>query len=539
MWANARLIVKAQRPIKAIGKRGGRIVGWDSSGRPIYARRTPDVVKPPRTPANLPLLQSIARVFAEAGGRALLVGGGVRDMFFGSEPKDLDFEIYGLPPSRIREIAQKLGKVDEVGAAFGVLHVTTPSGVGIDVSLPRKDSKVAPGHRGFEVKADPFMTPLEAARRRDFTMNALAYDPLTNEVLNLFGGVDDIKMHTLRITDPVRFADDPLRVLRGVQFVARFELTVPPETKAIMRRLVPQLVEIAPERIAEEFTKLLLKGKKPSLGLRLAQDLGIFKQIVPEIAALEGCEQDPEWHPEGDVFTHTCMVVDEAVKHRNNFSGDEQLALMLAALLHDIGKPATTIRTPEGRIISPGHERVGADMVPAAMEKMGYRDRRLIAMTQALVRWHLKPSLLWEAAQRGDTPKIGVFVRLARDVQPANINLLADLVASDLAGRGAGSSRAAEAYRKLAEVPEWLRTQAAAANALTKPPETLIMGRDLIAAGFIPGPDFGKVIAAAEEARERGLTREEALAIIRSSHSLIDAHWRLLRVGVESKAPTE
>lgn len=168
----------------------------------------------------------ICQAVKEAGGEALLVGGSVRDVFFDKLPKDFDLEIYKLEADEIKELVQKFGKVSEVGKAFGVLKVFLGNGIDIDVSLPRTDSKVDEGHKGFDVKTDPQMSIKDAARRRDFTMNSIVADPLTGEAHDSFDGLQDIRDRTLKVTDPERFQDDPLRVMRAVQFAGRFGLTI-------------------------------------------------------------------------------------------------------------------------------------------------------------------------------------------------------------------------------------------------------------------------------------------------------------------------
>src|SRR4051812_3912692 len=253
---------------------------------------------------NLRLATSLASKVREAGGRALIVGGWVRDRLLGVSATNIDIEVFGLPGDRVAAVLESLGRVESVGRSFQVFKVGD-----IDVSLPRRDSKTGRGHRGFEVSGDPSMSIAEAARRRDFTINAIAWDPLTGEYLDPFDGRTDLTRQLLRLVDPATFADDSLRVLRAVQFVARFGLTIDGQTRAICREIA--LDDLPAERIWGEIEKLLF-APKPSIGFALALDLGVIDKLFPELCALVGCPQEPEWHPEGDVWVHTLQVIDQA-----------------------------------------------------------------------------------------------------------------------------------------------------------------------------------------------------------------------------------
>lgn len=231
-----------------------------------------------------PIVRRLARDVKKQGGRALVVGGAVRDFYLNVPTKDFDVEVYGLSAARVEKIVRTFGRVSDVGRSFGILKVRLSHGGELDVSLPRRDSKVAPGHRGFAVKADPFMSVQEAARRRDFTINALVADPLTGEVFDYFGGIKDAQRRVLRVTDFERFSDDPLRALRAVQMIGRFGLRLEPTSSMIIKQMVPRLRELPKERITEEWKKLFLKAKRPSLGLQVARRLGILKILFGNIS---------------------------------------------------------------------------------------------------------------------------------------------------------------------------------------------------------------------------------------------------------------
>ena len=257
-----------------------------------------------------PRCVEIANAVRDAGGRALVVGGWARDHLLGVRSKDVDIEVFGLDVGRLEALLAGFGTVHAVGRAFGVFRV---GGIDADFSLPRRDSKRGPGHRGFDVAPDPSLEFAEAARRRDLTVNSIGIDPLTGDVLDPHGGRRDLARRVLRATDPARFPEDPLRGLRVAQLAARLEMTPDEELVALCRTL--DLSELSGERVFDEFTKLLLRAAKPSIGLRVLEDTGQLR-FFPELDALRGVPQDPQWHPEGDVWVHTLMVLDVAAALR-------------------------------------------------------------------------------------------------------------------------------------------------------------------------------------------------------------------------------
>jgi len=289
-----------------------------------------------------PVLAPVVAELRHGGFRALVVGGSVRDALLGHEAKDTDIEVYGVSYNRLAEILSRHGRVDLVGTSFGVIKFTPPGGHTYDFSLPRRDSKTGRGHRDFLSTFDQSITPREAASRRDFTINAMAYDPITAELLDFFGGRQDLERHTLRATSEA-FAEDPLRVLRGMQFACRFDLAVDPATAEMSRSIAGEYSTLPRERVAEEFMKWAVKSRHPG---RIAEYLGATGWMVhfPEIAQLFGVPQDPEWHPEGDVGVHTMYVLDEAARiaARDGLEDDDRAVLLFAALAHDFAKPATT-----------------------------------------------------------------------------------------------------------------------------------------------------------------------------------------------------
>ncbi|HYN09429.1 MAG TPA: hypothetical protein VES67_18745 [Vicinamibacterales bacterium] len=461
----------------------------------------------------LSLARAIATAVREAGGRALLVGGWVRDDLMGLPPKDLDLEVFGLAADRLRPLLERLGHVETVGESFAVFKVVAPNGSGepsdvrlrqdaIDVALPRRESKSGRGHKGFLVEGDPDLSFEEAARRRDFRINAISRDPLTNEIVDPFDGRRDLEERRLRVVDPNTFGDDSLRVLRALQFAARFELEVPEETRSICRSI--PLDDLPAERIWGEVEKLLLQARRPSIGLALALDLGVVSRLWPELQALVGCPQEPEWHPEGNVWVHTLMVVDEARAHIDDLGRGPAVAMMLGALCHDLGKPETTA-VIDGRIRSPGHEEGGVAPATRLLDRLnvhsldGYDVRRAVL---GLVAHHLKPS----AFRKALTPvSDGAFRRLALKV---DLELLARFAKADCHGRSGSFDCSAM---------DWFLERARALGVEHAAPSPLVMGRHLIDLGVTPGPAMGDLLKRVYERQLDGDVRtlEEGLVVAR------------------------
>jgi tRNA nucleotidyltransferase (CCA-adding enzyme) len=421
-----------------------------------------------------PLVRDVAAAVAAAGGRALVVGGWVRDRLMGRASKDVDVEVFGLPADTLRDVLQRLGSVNTVGESFTVYKLG-----GIDVALPRRDSKIGRGHKGFAVHGDPAMPLAEAARRRDFTINAIAFDPLTSEYLDPFDGRQDIERRILRAVDAGTFPEDSLRVLRAVQFAARFEFDLDAGTRDLCRRIA--LDDLPAERIWGELEKLLLQAPKPSLGFALALDLGVVHQLFPELEALAGCPQEPEWHPEGDVWTHTLMVIDEARGRIAGLDHPRQVTLMLGAVCHDLGKPPTTA-VIDGRIRSMEHEQAGVEPARSLLDRLNIHTiAGFDVRTQVLgiVAHHLKPLAFFKSATPvGD----GAFRRLAQKV---DLELLALVAESDCNGR-TGSFDCSGIG--------WFLQRARELGVQHEAPKPLLLGRHLLDLGVTPGPQMGVIL---------------------------------------------
>ena len=431
----------------------------------------------------------------DAGGRALLVGGCVRDGLMGVAPKDWDVEVYGVPPDRLREVLDTFGPVNVVGEAFTVYKL----GSDIDVSLPRRERKSGRGHRAFVIEGDPSMGFADASRRRDFTINAISQDPLTGEIIDPFDGQQDIEQGVLRAVSAATFVEDSLRVLRAAQFAARFEFRVEPETVELCRSI--DLSDLPAERIWGELEKMLLRAQRPSIGLGWLRALGVLEKLFPEINALIDVPQDPEWHPEGDVFVHTRLTVDQARQSIDDLSYARQVTVMLAALAHDFGKPATT-EFLEGRWRSRGHEAAGAAPTESFLTRVnvhtidGYDVRSQVI---ALVREHLKPG---EFYKKRDEVGEGAFRRLAKRCEP---DLLYRVARADSLGRNAPWVPREKWYG--AEAQEWFIQRARELNVEQRAPDPLLLGRHLLALGLEPGPRIGEVTSAVYEMQLDGRVR--------------------------------
>jgi tRNA nucleotidyltransferase (CCA-adding enzyme) len=448
----------------------------------------------PSERSELDTALKIARTVRDAGGRALIVGGWVRDKLLGRDAKDVDLEVYGLSADRLKEVLAAFGAVNTVGESFTVYKVAD-----LDVSLPRRESKVGRGHRGFEVTGDPHLSVEEAARRRDFTINAIAWDPLTGEYLDPHNGRADLEQRVLRAVDVRTFGEDSLRVLRAVQFAARFDCALDPATFDLCRSI--PLDDLPCERIWGEVEKLLRQAQRPSIGLAVARDLGIVERLWPELHALIDCPQDPEWHPEGDVWIHTLMVVDGARQRIDDLPMPKQNAVMLGALLHDVGKPSTTA-FEDGRIRSRGHEAAGVEPATRVLDALNVRTmdgfdvrREVLGITA----YHLAPGS-WHKAPTpvGD----GAFRRLAAKV---DLELLARVAAADCAGRGGNHDCSAM---------DWFLDRARALGVQHAPPTPLLMGRHLLDLGVRPGPGMGEILKQVYERQLDGevQTLDEAIA---------------------------
>ncbi|MDX8390226.1 MAG: tRNA nucleotidyltransferase [Mariprofundaceae bacterium] len=435
----------------------------------------------------------ICRVIRKAGGNAWLVGGSVRDLLLGTKAKDSDLEIYGLSAEKLLSLARELGKTETVGKSFGIIKLWRNESE-IDLALPRTEYKTGSGHRGFDVVPDPTLSPEKAVLRRDFTMNAMMYNPIEDKLLDLHHGEKDLKKGLLRHVSPA-FSEDPLRVLRAMQFAGRFQLKLSPETAMLCHKLLPEASSLPVARILNEWKKWAASSW-PSYGLDVLHMSG-WLDLYPQLSAMVNCPQDPTWHPEGDVWTHTKLVVDHAatICKRECYDEDTGMALVFAALCHDIGKPEMTFCDEQGIIRSPGHAEAAKEPSQQFFNLIGLAksQRQLIhpLIREHLVHLHGKPS---SRAVR----------RLAHRLMPANITLWEALVEADASGRTPHpSSRPAF---------DWLQV-GKEVQADKQRPLAIINGHMLITHGFKPGINMGKIIASAYQAQLDGKIKNKETAL--------------------------
>ncbi|MEO6182365.1 MAG: HD domain-containing protein [Verrucomicrobiota bacterium] len=421
---------------------------------------------------------------------AYLVGGCVRDALLGLECKDFDIEAFGINYEQLVHSLARWGKTDLVGRSFGVVKLAITGGHTLDFTIPRRDSKIAPGHKGFQVEFDSSITPKEAASRRDFTINSLMYDPRAKQLLDFFGGVSDLERKILRHTSSA-FSEDPLRVLRGMQFTSRFDLEVASETIELCRRIKSSYAELAVERVREEWFKWAGKSSTPSRGLKFLAATE-WMDHFPEIQSLIGTPQEPQWHPEGDVFIHTCHCCDAMVKlpEWKNADVESRVVFSLAILAHDFGKPPTThraLKNGEMRIVSPGHEEAGVPLTENFLARIS---------APLAIRERVVPLVLNHLAHFQTLTDRAVR-RLAKRLEPENIHGLCVVMTADHMGRPP----------KPAVVPENVKLLLARAHELeiqSKPPQSILLGRHLLELGMPAGKELGKILHAAFDAQIEG-----------------------------------
>lgn len=459
-----------------------------------YDTQTPFVISP-----HLDLLLATVH---QAHGLGILVGGCVRDHLLGHRASDIDIEVYGIEADALEKLLAKHFTVMAVGKSFGIFKVIIEhdgTKETFDVALPRRENKSGQGHKGFVITTDPFMNFKDAAARRDFTINAMGLEPLSQKILDPHGGQEHLIQKKLRHVSAA-FSEDPLRVFRAAQFCARFDLDLDPSTILLCQQLEGELKTLSLERIFGEMKKLLL-AKKPSRGFLVLQAVSALNLFV-DLKNLINCPQDPEWHPEGDVWTHSLMVVDEAAKlaYRDSLSEEDHLIVVAGALCHDLGKPSCTI-PKDGRIKSPGHEQAGAAPTLQFLSAMGM-PQKYHDIIVALVKEHLKPHQLYRTQSEVSD---GAIRRLAARV---DIEKLLYVSQADFLGR-----TTPEALAGIDPSASWLRQKSFDLLGQSLAPKPIILGRHLIALGEKPSPQFSRLLHDAFEAQMDGAFHDEASGI--------------------------
>lgn len=429
----------------------------------------------------------ILKSIMAAGGRPYEVGGCVRDRLLGVAVKDVDIEVFQLGPERLIAVLRPFGRVDQVGMSFGVIKLRTRGGVELDFTLPRRESKSGRGHRGFQVELDHTMTIAEAAARRDFTINAIYRCPLEGQIVDPHGGQADLNAGILRATSH-HFVEDPLRVLRGMQFASRFNFKLDPATRAMCQTLREEADTLVVDRVWQEWLKWATRSAYPGAGLTCLEETG-WIAVYPELQAMVGVPQDPEWHPEGDVWVHTRLVCDAAatIAARDQLSDDERMVLLFAALCHDFGKPATT-RFLDGHWRAHGHCEAGVELAERFLTRIGC-PMRYIEQVKPLVAEHLvhvQPKFSPQSVRR-----------LANRLAPASIIQLSRLIEADMNGRPPHPGGLPDSAQRLLELAGQLQLE-------KEKPRPIVQGRHIIQCGHEPAPWFGPVLKICFEAQLDG-----------------------------------
>ncbi len=438
---------------------------------------------------------AIALRLRGAGHEALLCGGCVRDRLLGRRPEDYDIATSASP----EEGRELFPEAVAVGARFGVLVLPRPHG-DVEVASFRADGLYVDGRHPADVVYSDAPTD---AQRRDFTVNALFEDPVSGAIHDHVEGLADLGRHVLRAVGDAdaRLREDHLRILRAVRFVLQLDFEMEPRTADAVRRLAPLVADVSAERVRDELLKILRFGR--GAGLRILRDVGLLEIVLPEVAAMQGCPQPPQWHPEGDVFVHTALVLD-AVRVPEGRTGDvaAERDLLLAALLHDVAKAPTRTTDPDGRIRFNGHDRLGVEMSAAILRRLRLPGKA-IDRVGALIEAHI---------QIASTPHMRP-ARLRRFLGQPDIDLHLALHEADCDGSHGNH-----------EILDFCRAQLAAYAEEPILPPPLLTGRDLLALGHVPGPALGAILRWVQERQLEGELedREDAVRRVREAFPLPD-----------------
>lgn len=446
-----------------------------------------------------PTLIKVLREIAKNHYEGIAIGGCVRDKFMEIDPKDIDIEVHGCTIDELDAILSKMGKVDAVGKSFGILKFKKDN-IEFDFSVPRKENRIGIGHKGFEVVFET-MSKKEAALRRDFTFNAMGFDPLTNTLYDFFNGLEDLKNGIIRHTSD-KFKEDSLRILRGLQFQSRMGFKVAPETFEIMREMASELFDLPKERLSEEFMKWAIKGKHPDMIFDFLRNSGAMS-LIPELGLLKDTEQDIFWHPEGNAETHTAWVLKRMLNicERENIKGDDRAVFIFAALLHDIAKPQTTEKIFNEKhqrfcVTSHRHDTEGAKMTENILNRIGIKPI-IIEKVVKLVKFHLAHTSLFSIDNLKS--KKSALLKLSKNLHPATISDVLLLIEADTLGRGEiDEKRIADLKNEIKEIKDL----ADSLHVSTNQRKSILMGRHLIEIGMKPNAKFGEILRAADEAQD-------------------------------------
>lgn len=454
------------------------------------------IIKP-----NIPvILEEIINSLQKIGATPILVGGCVRDSLLQIPCKDYDVEIFGIDSLELIENSlKKFGSVKLVGKSFGVLTLRINE-YDFDFALARTEKKIGLGHGDFKVTTNAKLSYKQAALRRDFTINSIGYDFINKEFIDPYNGLKDLRNGIIRHINDKTFIEDPLRVYRAIQFASRFDFCVDIKTKELCIQMVlnDDLKYLAKERVYDEFKKLFLKSSKPSIGFELLKELEVLRYF-PELKALINCEQEKEYHPEGDVWIHTLMTLDEMAKliKKENIQDEYRiLYLFYAILCHDLGKPYCT-ETINGKITSYKHESLGVEPTISFLSKLT-NENKFIDKIIPLVKNHLAPFQLFK-----DASSLKAVKRLSLK---CNIEDLCIVCLADCKGRTIPDKN------KCDKAVSWLLEKAKEMNISKDALKPLVQGRDLILLGLKPSKEFKTILDFALDLQiDEDLEKEEII----------------------------
>lgn len=434
---------------------------------------------------DIELARKIAELISPLGGTAYYVGGFVRDRLRKCENKDVDIEIHGVEVEELEKVLDSVGERISIGESFGIYNI---KGYSLDIAMPRKEENRGKGHKDFDIAVDPHIGTYKAAIRRDFTINALMENVLTGEVVDHFGGLEDLEKGVIRHINDETFVEDPLRVLRAAQFAARFDFSIADETIELCKTV--DLSALSHERVFDELKKALLKSSKPSVFFYQLRRMNQLNVWFPELADTIGIEQNPKHHAEGDVFVHTMMVLDIAVNYRDKV--ENPFWFMLSAVVHDFGKVICTAIV-KGELHSYGHEIEGLPLIEKFLKRLT-DEKKLINYVLNMSEYHMKPNML-----AGNNSSIKSTNKLFdKSAEPLALIYLA---IADGLGR--------ESDREYVSYDDYLFSRLATFEEYMSRP--YVMGKDLVEAGLTPGPEFTEYLEFAHKLRLLGESKETAL----------------------------
>lgn len=442
------------------------------------------------------LAREIALKAGSLGGSVYYVGGHVRDEFLGIESKDIDIEVHGLEIDQLKEILKEYGQVDLVGESFGIFMV---KGFDLDISMPRIEEAKGRGHRDFDVSVNPHLGTFKAARRRDFTINSIMKNVLNGEIVDHYGGINDIEKGILRCVDEKTFGDDPLRVLRAARFAAKLDFQIEERTLDICSKV--KLDSLSRERVFDEVKRALVQSKKPSIFFQYMREMNQLGFWFKELEDLIGVVQPLEHHKEGDVWNHTMLVLDEAGKYKDGIvygpkstflKSENPFYFMMSALCHDMGKAITTEEI-NGKIHALGHEEAGVDIAMKFVGKMT-GERELKKYVKNMILLHMKPNMF--AAQGSKVKSTNKLFYMSQDPKGLMLLAMADhfgrIDPGEYTQREEFLGERLEIFEHMMSLP-------------------YVTGEDLINAGLVPGENFKDILEYSQKLRMAQIDKDQAL----------------------------